>query len=80
MVRTGFAFPPVHSTGGLLPPDLPRRTVEADAELKGFEPTDHGLGARDPVRGAIGRAWQHARASGRPSAPARSRSSTAHRP
>ena len=52
----------MRSEGGLLPPDLLQRIVEADPDLGGFAPADYGLAEREPVREAIARAWQRVRA------------------
>lgn len=62
MARQVPTFSTVRSEGGLLPPDLLQRIVEADADLKGFAPTDYGLGEREPVREAISRAWSRVKA------------------
>ena len=62
MARQAPTFSTVRSEGGLLPPDLLQRIVEADADLKGFEPTDYGRGEREPVREAISRAWTRVKA------------------
>jgi hypothetical protein len=62
MARTAAVFPTVRSEGGLLPPDLLQRIVEADPELGGFAPADYALASGDQVREVISRAWQRVRA------------------
>src|SRR5581483_8105886 len=60
-LMAGAMFPTVRTEGGLLPPDVLQRIVEADAELGGFGAGDYGLEGRERPRDAVSRAWGRVR-------------------
>ncbi len=54
-------FQTIHSEGGLLPPDLLRRIIDAKEQVPGTEPQDYGLPKGDRLNEAITQSWNRLR-------------------
>jgi hypothetical protein len=61
MGRTRNEFQTIRSEGGLLPPDLLRRVVDAKGNLPGANPEDYGLPAGERLNEAITQSWNRMR-------------------
>jgi len=61
MGRTKNEFQTIRSEGGLLPPDLLRRVVDAKGNLPGAKPEDYGLPAGERLNEAITQSWNRMR-------------------
>jgi hypothetical protein len=61
MGRTKNEFQTIRSEGGLLPPDLLRRVVDAKGNLPGANPHDYGLPAGERLNEAITQSWNRMR-------------------
>jgi hypothetical protein len=61
MGRTKNEFQTIRSEGGLLPPDLLRRVVDAKGNLPGAKPEDYGLPVGERLNEAITQSWNRMR-------------------
>jgi hypothetical protein len=61
MGRTKNEFQTIRSEGGLLPPDLLRRVVDAKGNLPGAKPEDYGLPVGERLNEAVTQSWNRMR-------------------